>query len=36
VVDAHLDALQEARPELVPMYRALALLTSSERLEGVA
>jgi predicted short-subunit dehydrogenase-like oxidoreductase (DUF2520 family) len=36
VVDAHIGALRDARPELEPMYRALAVLTSSERLEGVA
>jgi predicted short-subunit dehydrogenase-like oxidoreductase (DUF2520 family) len=36
VVDAHIRALHDARPELEPMYRALAVLTSSERLEGVA
>ena len=32
VVEAHLAALHEAHPELEPMYRALALLTSSEAL----
>jgi predicted short-subunit dehydrogenase-like oxidoreductase (DUF2520 family) len=36
VVDAHLAALHEDHPELEPMYRALAVLTSPERLEGVA
>ncbi len=36
VVDAHIRALHDARPELEPMYRALAVLTSSERPEGVA
>ncbi len=29
VVDAHLDALHEARPELEPMYRALAEATAA-------
>ena len=32
VVDAHLDALNQAHPELEPMYRALGFLTSSESL----
>jgi predicted short-subunit dehydrogenase-like oxidoreductase (DUF2520 family) len=32
VVDAHLDALHEAHPELEPMYRALGFLTASESL----
>jgi predicted short-subunit dehydrogenase-like oxidoreductase (DUF2520 family) len=36
VVDAHVGALHDARPELEPMYRAMALLTSSEGLEGMA
>ena len=36
VVDAHIRVLHDGRPELEPMYRALAVLTSSERLEGVA
>ena len=36
VVDAHIRALHDVRPELEPMYRALAVLTSSERPEGVA
>jgi predicted short-subunit dehydrogenase-like oxidoreductase (DUF2520 family) len=36
VVGAHLEALHEAHPELEPMYRALAFLTSPERLEGAA
>jgi predicted short-subunit dehydrogenase-like oxidoreductase (DUF2520 family) len=32
VVDAHLDALHDAHPELEPMYRALGSLTASESL----
>jgi predicted short-subunit dehydrogenase-like oxidoreductase (DUF2520 family) len=36
VVEAHLAALREEHPELEPMYRVLAVLTTSERLEGVA
>jgi predicted short-subunit dehydrogenase-like oxidoreductase (DUF2520 family) len=33
VVDAHLEALHDAHPELEPMYRALGFLTASESLE---